>query len=98
MAQNHMQSANESEICARCQTELTLGRVCFYNISVEAIADPTPVVDSQLDPEKITAELDSLFRRLDNVSASEAMDQVHRRLRFSLCVGCYNTWIENPTG
>ena len=86
------------DLCARCSAELVPGRVVFYRVAVEATADPTPVHDPDLSATEISQQLDRLFEQLKDTPASEAMDQVQRRLNFCLCVRCYRTWIESPTG
>lgn len=96
MSQNHVETVGSPTVCSRCKTELTRKNAYFYNISIEAIADPTPVYDPQLTAEQITAELDKVFRQLSDVSESEAMDHVHKHMKIRLCVRCYIIWIKNP--
>ena len=91
-------TVTQTQICARCSSELVPGRVVFYHVVVEATADATPVIDPNLTEAKISQQLDCLFEQLQETPASEAMDQVHRRLKFCLCVACYRKWIESPAG
>jgi hypothetical protein len=70
----------------------------FYHVAIEAMADPTPVVDPDVSEADVSRQLDRLFEQLQDVPAAEAMDQVQRRLRFCLCAGCYRKWIEAPAG
>ena len=95
---SHVSDPAESYLCERCAAELVSGRATFYHITVEATADPTPVVDPDLSAADVSRQLDRLFRQLQDVPAAEAMDQVQRRLRFCLCAGCYRKWIEAPAG
>ncbi len=85
--------------CDRCQATLQPGSGDFYVVRIEAMADPTPPTfteeDRQID---YRAEIARLIEQLHDVSAQEAMDQVHRRLTLYLCGRCYRTWIENPVG
>jgi hypothetical protein len=86
--------------CARCAAELTPGAGTFYCVVIEAFADPTApeVSDDDLDAEAIERRLAQLYEQLQDISAQEALDQVHRRLTLHLCGPCYRGWIENPTG
>lgn len=86
--------------CDRCLRTLTPGDGDFFQVAIEAVADPTP---PKLDPGRedradLERRLASLIRDLDDVSPQEAMDQVRRRLTLHLCTPCYREWIENPTG
>jgi hypothetical protein len=85
--------------CDRCARALFPGRGDHYVIRIEALADPTgPVYPAGIDKRDVSAELDRTFRRLEGLSAQEAMDQVYRRLTLYLCPPCYRQWIEHPTG
>jgi hypothetical protein len=90
---------NESPLqCARCTENIVVGQEVFFRVAVEASADPTPVIDSTLSQPDVSDQLDALFKKLNEIPESEAMDQVHRRLSFCLCSKCYRVWIENPVG
>jgi hypothetical protein len=84
--------------CARCAAELEAGSGSFFQVTIEAVADPTPPViqDADRDAAAIRARLEKLYAELGDVSAQEAMDQVHRRLTIFLCDACFRVWIENP--
>lgn len=86
--------------CARCSTELIPGEGAFYLVKIDAVADPNgPVVASELPSSReIRREIKKLIAQLEDVSAQEALHQVHRRLTIHLCGKCYNGWIENPAG
>ena len=85
--------------CARCNAVLEPGAGTFYQVNIEAFADPAPpnVADEHLDAEAIRRQLAGLYQHLEGTSAQEAMDQVYRRLVLYLCGTCYRHWIENPT-
>ena len=80
--------------------QLTPGAGDFYEIRIDAVADPTPPILEPTDepPPSIEREFNSLVRSMEELSAREAMDQVHRRLTIHLCLNCYRQWIENPAG
>ena len=96
-------SDNEPIFCDRCLCELRAGRGQFYEIKIEAVADPSVTID----PEELDAmengvssaeKFADVVRDMGDLSAQEAMDQVWRRLQLTLCNMCYGDWIENPTG
>ena len=85
--------------CARCAAELRPGSGDFYQVTIEAVADPTsPVLCGRETAEEIRREIERAPGRLSVVSAREALDQVYRRLVLHLCGPCYRTWIEDPAG
>ena len=85
--------------CARCSTELHPGSGDHYIVYVEAIADPAgPQVSSADLAGDLEGEIKRTIGKMADLSATEAMHQVHRQLRFGLCVRCYRRWIDNPTG
>ena len=83
--------------CARCAVQLHPGSGDYFQITIEAVADPAPPV---LAPDETTSGLRvriaQLLARLGELSEREAMDQVYRRLVMHLCNRCYRSWIENP--
>ncbi len=85
--------------CARCALELHPGRGHFYQVHIEAIADPTPpILPAEETAADLRRQIEQLIAQMADVSAQEAMDQVYRRLTLHLCTPCYRRWIENPTG
>lgn len=86
--------------CDRCLRGLTPGVGDFYEVRIEAVADPTPptLEPSELSSQQFRHELDSLVHDMEELSAREAMDQVHRLVTIHLCRRCYRKWIENPAG
>lgn len=83
--------------CARCSVELHPGSGDFFQITIEAVADPSPpVVPGDESPSVLRRRIDRLIEELRDVSEREAMDQVHRRLVIHLCNRCYRGWIETP--
>jgi hypothetical protein len=83
--------------CHRCGHALTPGRGELYVVSVLAVADPYPPVFTEDDlAVDAGAEIRRLIKQLSGLDAEEARDQVYRRLVFTLCTACYESWIENP--
>jgi hypothetical protein len=92
-------SETVSLFCARCTAELRPGTGNFYQVTIEAVADPTPpTIDAEDLGGDIRKRMETLIRQMEGMSAQEAMDQVYRRLTLYLCGRCYRQWIENPTG
>jgi hypothetical protein len=86
-------------MCDRCLVILQPGSGNFYQVTVEAVADPSPPDISNEDlSADINARIKQLIASMNDLSKQEAMDQVCRRLIFCLCGRCYRLWIENPTG
>ncbi len=84
--------------CNRCGAALTPGRGGYFQVTIEAVADPdAPVVTAEEMEKDLAAEIRRTIARLEGVSPREAMDQVHRRLVIYLCDACYRPWIEDPT-
>ena len=86
-------------LCARCSVELRPGSGEFFQITIEAVADPSgPVLLGEESSSELRDKIGRLLDGLSQLSEREAMDQVHRRLVIHLCNRCYSTWIENPAG
>jgi hypothetical protein len=85
--------------CARCSVELRPGEGNFYQVTIEAVADPFPpdVSDEELARDH-RREIERLLAAMEGMSERELLDQVHRRMLLHLCGPCYGEWIENPTG
>ena len=94
--------SEEPIFCDRCLCELRAGRGQFYEVRIEAVADPTVTIDAEeLDGDGSVSSAEKfseIVREMGDLSAQEAMDQVWRRLRINLCTACYEVWIENPGG
>ena len=90
-------AADTPLFCDRCTTRLHPGRGDFFEVRIEAVADPTPpdiTDDLEHDPRQAIQEA---VDQASQFSERELMDQVYRRLIVYLCGPCYRRWIENPT-
>ena len=86
-------------LCARCARELRPGAGDFYQVTIDAVADPSPpVVEKDESAADLRRQIEELLAEMQDLSAREALDQVHRRLVLHLCLACYVDWIENPVG
>ena len=87
--------------CDRCLKQLTPGRGEFFEVRIEAVADPSPPdLDAELakTPQQLHQQYEELLEQLRKLSPAEAQDQVYRRVWLTLCNGCYQEWIEDPAG
>jgi len=86
-------------LCSRCLRVLEPGRGDFYEVTIDAVADPSPPI---IEPGDLGRDLSGNWRQivaeLRNTSPQEALDQVFRRVVIHLCNGCFREWIENPAG
>ncbi len=90
---------DNTRLCARCLRTMTEGRGEFFEVRIEAIADPTPPIldgHQELDVASVRSEYEELVGALRDTSAREAQDQVHRQVMISLCNRCFVDWIEDP--
>lgn len=89
----------ETLLCHRCGSPLTPGAGDFYQIRIEAVADPSPpTIDADDLQGDLADRIAPLLEAMDDRSAQELLDQVYRRLVIHLCGPCYRKWIEDPTG
>jgi len=86
-------------ICHHCGAELHAGSGDLYLVHIAAVADPfAPVLEEHGPEYDAGQEIARLVEQMSELSEQEAMDQVYRRMTLYLCTGCYQRWIENPTG
>jgi hypothetical protein len=91
--------ASAPVFCARCAAELHPGAGDFFQVTIEAVADPAPpIVPDPADPRATRRQIESLLKGMSELTAQEALDQVYRRLVLHLCNPCYRSWIDNPAG
>lgn len=92
-------SSNLPFLCHKCGAELHPGRGDFYQVKIEAVADPFPPVITEEELRRDHAsEMARLLEAAGGLSEQEALDQIYRRLTIYLCNPCYREWIEKPTG
>jgi hypothetical protein len=84
-------------VCARCGTALRPGSGNYYQVTIEAIADPTPpLVSPEEMADDLRQKIERLLAQLQDVSEQEALAQVYLRRRLFLCGPCCRSWIEHP--
>jgi hypothetical protein len=85
--------------CRRCSRELHPGRGELYVVSILGVADPWPPVFTEEDLAlDVRAEIRRLIAQASGLDAQQARDEVYRRVVLHLCISCYQSWIEDPTG
>jgi len=88
---------DEPLFCARCRAALLPGSGDFWEVRIEAVADPFPPDFTQEDLQRdVRAEWQGIIRRLRELSPREAMEQVHRHTVLHLCQRCFERWYEDP--
>ena len=86
-------------VCTRCGAALRPGSGNYYQVTIEAVADPTPPTFFPEDLADDTRQkIERLLDQLQGVSEEEAMAQVYLRRRLFLCAPCCRRWIEHPVG
>ena len=93
-----MHEESDSLFCAGCSEELIPGSGDFFEVTIEAKADPYPQTLPARDPADVTKELDRLIVSLDCIDAKEAEETVHVKRIIHLCRKCFQGWIDNPVG
>jgi hypothetical protein len=87
------------QTCQRCRREIHPGRGESYIVSIIAVADPSPPSFTEDDLARdVEHEVQSLLKRMRNLDAQQAQEQVYRRMILYLCASCYGAWIADPTG
>lgn len=92
---------DNKRLCDRCLRTVSEGRGEFYEVRIEAVADPSPPdmnAENGLNAEELRNEIDQIVESLEDVSPQEAQDQVMRTLVMSLCNDCFSGWIDDPAG
>jgi hypothetical protein len=83
--------------CARCGAELRPGSSDFFYITITAVADPTPPeITAEELAQDARPQIEILLAELAQRTEEELLEQVYRRLTFSLCGTCYRPWIKSP--
>ena len=85
--------------CARCQTMLKPGQGDFWEVHIEAVADPWPPVFTEEDLRRdVGGEWAELVEQMAGLTPRQAMEQVHRHMVIHLCRCCFEAWYEAPVG
>ena len=91
--------SEQPTFCHRCGAILVAGKGDFYVVNIEAYADPTgPQISAQDLEIDTSAEIRKLIEQTSDMSPTDMMETVYRRLTIHLCGRCYKPWIENPAG
>lgn len=83
--------------CDACGKSLLVEEDVRYEvrIDVRAAYDPMEITREDLDRD-LDAERRKLIERMKDLSAEEAMDQVHRAFKFDLCPPCQRRYLKKP--
>jgi hypothetical protein len=91
-------SSENTLFCGRCSVPLFPGRGGFFKIKFTAVADPYPPILDDQDLKELQLKYRELLRKLDETSATVAMESVAVTRVFQLCNTCFKTWLECPSG
>ena len=71
-----------------------------YIVRIDVFADPSvpPVSAEQLAATDFDAELESLLKEMEQFTADDLQDQVHRRFEYRVCRPCQVRFLANPLG
>jgi hypothetical protein len=83
--------------CDRCGKGLLIEEDVRYEVTIEVKAayDPMELTAEDLAQDR-SSQMSSLIEKLSDLSASEAEDQVYRRMAFDLCLSCQKIYLKNP--
>lgn len=91
-------SNDDSLLCARCSRELEPGRGDFFEVRIQAVADPYPPILEERDPKVLRRDIKQTLRGLSEVTSREAAEEVAVQRVLHLCNRCFKQWIEAPAG
>jgi len=91
-----LSDAVEPHFCAGCQKHLNYGTGEFFEVTISAVVDPSGVTLEPTDLDSIRKEMEKTFEALNLQSKVEAEESVMCRRVLSVCIHCFQRWIEDP--
>ena len=84
--------------CALCDQPIVDGS--GYCVRIEVYADPhlPPMSIGEVESADFNATLADLTKQMQNMSADDLQDGVHRRFEYRLCPICQKRYLANPLG
>lgn len=91
-------NAMSREVCALCGKELPDSG--FYVVRIDVFADPAvpPMTSEELAAFDFDFSFKHLIEEMENLSAEELQDQVHRLFEHRICAACQPKFLANPLG
>lgn len=85
-------------LCALCNRPIPCGE--GYIVKIEVFADPQlpPMTMDQINAADLNSSLADLNQQIQNMSAEDLQDGVHRSFTHHLCARCHKTYLANPLG
>lgn len=85
--------------CDLCGKGLLLDSNARYEVSIEVKSayDPMEITDEDLERD-LESEYEETLKRLERMTARDAMDEVYRTFRFDLCPVCQREYLRDPLG
>jgi hypothetical protein len=85
--------------CARCAALLRPGSGDFWEVRIDAVADPWPPEFTADDLRRdLRQQWLETIQQLQALSAEEAMEQIYRQQTIHLCNRCFAAWFSAPAG
>ncbi len=84
--------------CELCGRELAPAG--HYVVRIDVFADPAApeMSEAELNATDFDAEIDDLLKEMENMTAEELQDQVHRRFEYRICPNCQRRYLRDPLG
>lgn len=84
--------------CALCDRPIPCGS--GYVVKIDVYADPhlPPMTTEQIEAADLNVTLADLNEQIQNMSADDLQDGVHRSFTYQLCPRCHRTYLANPLG
>jgi hypothetical protein len=85
-------------ICDLCDARIPPH--AHYVVRIDVFADPTlpSVSGEELEQTDFDQTFAELIKQMEDMSADDLQDDVHRRFEFKLCPRCQREFLRNPLG
>ena len=85
-------------LCALCDRPIPCGS--GYIVKIDVYADPQlpPMTTEETEAADLNATLADLNEQIQNMSADDLQDGVHRSFTYQLCPRCHRIYLANPLG
>jgi hypothetical protein len=91
------EAKSEGLSCARCAARLSPGSGEFWEVRIDAVADPWPPEFTEEDLRRdVRQRWAETIQQLRELTPQEAMAQIHRQQTIHLCNRCFASWYREP--
>ena len=83
------------ELCGR-----PIAPHAHYIVRIDVFADPSlPAVSAEeVEALDLAGTMEALLKEMEQFTADDLQDQVHRRFEYRICPGCQHHFLANPLG